>query len=226
MTGHRTPHQTTRDGGGGPVPAAAPEHHAGRLVRINLAPLMGLRDAALAAAEELLMIGADLPPELMLEAVGPAIAGMFGDAVNAGEKVIGMFNNPDTIARETRLLNNAGILAELSGALTDFRDLKNRMGAAIAAENAGDSVANGEYVARLDARLTEIGGLLAAQLNDAYSRYRDRLTRYRAYAVKNLSPENAERYHLAYADAEAGYRETIAYIKTQISNSKPRSFPE
>ena len=178
---------------------------------------MGLRDAALAAAEELLVACDGLSPEVIFDRLGPAIAEMFGDAADASRKIIGMFNNPDTLARESRLLNNVGILAEISGALADFRDLDERMLAAVAADT-GKSGGDQEYAARLTSRLTDIVAALTAQLHDAYARYHGRLVRYRSYAVQNLSAENAERYRLAYDAAAAGYRETIDFIKTQISN--------
>ena len=152
---------------------------------------------------------------------------MFRDAVNVGERIIGMFNNPDTIARESRLLNNAGILAEISGALANFAALNRRMNAAVAADNtAGDRDGECDYIAHLNRRMTDIGAALAAQLCEAYGRYRERLVRYRDYTVKNLSPENAERYHLAYRNAYAGYQKTIDSILQTISTSKSRSFSE
>ena len=220
MTGEgQHEHRTAQDRARAPEPTAVHTHHAGRLVRVNLAPLMGLRDAALAAAEELLVACDGLSPEVIFDRLGPAIAEMFGDAADASRKIIGMFNNPDTLARESRLLNNVGILVEISGALADFRDLNERMLAAVAAD-AGKSEDDRTYTDRLGERFTGVAALLTAQLRDAYGRYRGRLARYRAYAVQNLSAENAERYRLAYDSAAAGYRETIDFIKTQISNSK------
>ena len=222
---HR-PSEPRNHRGDSEVPPARP-HRAGALVRVNLPPLMGLRDAALTGAEKLLAVCGELPPDTVIHVLGPAVAGMFKDAVDAGERIIGMFNNPDTIARESRLLNNAGILAEISGALADFAALNRRMNAAVEADStAGDRDGDRDYIAHLNRRMADIGAALAAQLCEAYGRYHERLVRYRDYAVKNLSPENAERYHLAYQTAYAGYRKTIDSILQTISTSKPRSFPE
>ena len=99
------------------------------------------------------------------------------------------------------------------------KETDQRMLAAVAAD-AGKSEDDRTYTDRLGERFTGVAALLTAQLRDAYERYHGRLVRYRAYAVQNLSAENAERYRLAYDSAAAGYRETIDFIKTQISNSK------
>ena len=196
-------------------------------MRVNLPPLMGMRDAALVNAEKLLKLCAGEPDIAEINAVAPAMAAMFDDALNICYKTIGMFNNPDTIARETRLLNHVDILAEISGALKDFSLLNTRMTAAVKSDAAGDVDFDSAYITRLDGRMGNIGRELAAQLCDAYERYHERIIRYRAYAVKNLSPENAGRYRLAYESAFGKYNAIVENICSKnISTSKMRSVSE
>ena len=186
------------------------KRHAGRLVRINLPPLMGQRDAALDWAEKILA-GND-NGQLIASDTAAAIAVMYADAERDCIKIIGMFNNPDTIARESRLLNNVRILAELASALADFYRLQCHMTAAVEADAAGTAESNRIYVDALDARMHRIAAELSAQLGDARNRYRQRIARYRDYAVKNLSPENADRYRSAYDAVSARYSELCANI--------------
>lgn len=181
----------------------ARKRHAGHLVRVNLPPLMGQRDAALDQAEKTLC-GND-SGQLVDAVTASAAAGMYADAERSCTKIIGMFNNPDTISRESRLLNNVRILAELSSALADFYRLRCHMSIAVNGDAAGDDETNRLYVDTLDKRMHRIAVELSAQLGDARNRYRQRIARYRDYAVKNLSPENAGRYRSAYDATVANY---------------------
>ncbi|MBQ9803416.1 MAG: hypothetical protein IJW35_01085 [Lentisphaeria bacterium] len=204
MTGQ--PHQiqlSGQDRNGEPAPAYARKRHAGHLVRVNLPPLMGQRDAALDQAEKTLADCENGEP--IDAATAAAAARMYADAEKACTKIIGMFNNPDTISRESRLLNNVRILSELTSALADFYRLRCHMSIAVNGDAAGDEETNRIYVDTLDKRMLHIAAELSAQLGDARNRYRQRIARYRDYAVKNLSPENAGRYRSAYDAAVAGY---------------------
>ena len=197
------------------------------LVKVNLPPLMGMRDAALASAEILLKKCAGTPEISLINSVAPAMADMFSEALDVCCKTISMFSNPDTVARETRLLNHIGILTELSAALKDFSLLNARMTEAVTSDAAGDADFDNAYISRLDSRMNNVGRELAAQLYDAYQRYHDRIIRYRSYAVKNLSPENAGRYQQAYDVTVDKYKTVIEKIcNNHISISKTRSLSE
>lgn len=209
-----------------PEASHARKRCAGALVRANLPPLMGLRDAALASAEKLLLFCGKTPDNGTFSLIAPAIAGMFRDAADACSGIIGMFNNPDTRARETRLMNHVEILAEISGALADFSLLSGRMAGAVTSDAAGNAEFDSAYLARLNKRMSRIGEELFAQLGDAFVRYHDRIVRYRSYAVKNLSRENAERYNLAYGAAAEKYRNITKNIYKNIQNTKIRSVSE
>ncbi len=204
----------------------ARKRHAGALVRVNLPPLMGLRDAALAGAEKLILLCGTEPEFSLFSQIAPAMAEMFRDAADACNATIGMFNNPDTRTRETRLLNHVMILAEISGALADFSRLSRRMADAVTSDAAGNAEFDTAYLSRLNDRMGTIGKNLFAQLGDAFVRYHDRIVRYRSYAVKNLSRENAERYNLAYGAAAEKYRKIIKNISKNIQHTKIRSVSE
>lgn len=191
----------------------ARKRHAGHLVRINLPPLMGQRDAALDWAAKALEDNDG--SSIVDAATANAVAVMYADAARDCSKIIGMFNSPDTIARESRLLNNVRILAELSSALADFYRLQSHMTAAVETDAAGDTGSNQLYVQTLDQRMMRIAAELSAQLGDARKRYRHRIYRYRDYAVKNFSPENAGRYRSAYDAVSGKYAEMCANICQQ-----------
>ncbi len=209
-----------------PAASHARKRHAGALVRVNLPPLMGLRDAALAGAEKLLSLCGNDPGCDTLFEIAQPLAEMFHDAADACGKIIGMFNNPDTRARETRLLNFVTTLADISGALADCSVLSRRMTNAVTTDAAGDAEFDSAYLTRLNDRMDTIGKALFAQLGDAFVRYHERIVRYRSYAVKNLSRENAERYNLAYGNAAGKYRDVMKNICKNIQHIKIRSVSE
>ena len=98
---------------------------------------------------------------------------------------------------------------------------------AVTSDAAGDADFDNAYISRLDSRMNNVGRELAAQLYDAYQRYHDRIVRYRSYAVKNLSPENAGRYQQAYDVTVDKYKTVIEKIcNNHISTSKTRSLSE
>ena len=74
---------------------------AGALVRINLAPMMGRRDAVLDAAEVLL--NAVRNRKAPIETAYTYLNGLFAAADRNTFRISGMFNNQDTVAREQRL---------------------------------------------------------------------------------------------------------------------------
>lgn len=190
------------------------KRRAGTLVRMNLPPTMGQRGAVLDLA------GMTLEKIRTLEwdkdfcrEIFPEISDFLRIAVADTIKVLGMLNNPDTIAREKRLLMHLNILSELSDALTNFSELSVDMCSdANAVENEFDS----DYVKKVDSRMAIVGEQLFAQLLDTFARKHDKISRYRDYAVKNLSRDNFERYDQAYRSVMERYADFVDKISKII----------
>ncbi len=196
-----------------PAADAVRKRRAGSLVRMNLPPTMGQRGAVLDLAgmtlEKIRSLAWD--KEFCRE-LFPEISAFLRIAVNDTVKVLGMLNNPDTIVREKRLLMHLNILSELSDALTNFSELSINM---CSDANAADNEFDVSYVEKVDSRMMIVGEQLFAQLLDTYARKHDKISRYRDYAVKNLSRDNFERYDQAYRsvmERYAGFVDKISKI--------------
>ena len=189
------------------------KRRAGFLVRMNLPPTMGERGAILdLTGTALEKIGTLAWNNEVCREIFPEISAFLRAAVNDTVKVLGMLNNPDTIAREKRLLMHLNILSELSDAFTDFSELSVNM---CSDANALADEFDGAYVTRVNSRMAVIGEQLFAQLLDTFARKHDKISRYRDYAVKNLSRDNFERYEQAYCsvmERHAGFVEKISKI--------------
>jgi hypothetical protein len=182
-----------------PVLDSVRKRRAGSLVRINLAPLMGRRDAVLCAAEVLLRTAENGEPENR-ETLYFYLKELFYAAYHNTGRISGMFNNSDTAAREQRLTMHIGILSKLAEAIDDFCALKGRMheAAALYANDPGNEF-DPECTARINQRLSIVEKNLFDQLCEYYNRVRARIARYRQYAVKNFSKELLERYEKSYS---------------------------
>ena len=127
---------------------------------------------------------------------------------------------------ETQLSKARASAASAEQALADCSVLSRRMTDAVTTDAAGDAEFDSAYLTRLNDRMDTIGKALFAQLGDAFVRYHERIVRYRSYAVKNLSRENAERYDLAYGYAAGKYRDVMNNICKNIQHIKIRSVSE
>lgn len=166
---------------------------------MNLPPIMGRRDAVLDAAEALLQVVRQCRyPER--GQIFSHLHKLFSEAEFSTERIRGMFNNSDTAAREKRLSTHIGILSKLAGALDDFCLLRTRMLEAVSFY-AGDQ--SGEFdeacSARIDSRMSEVEHRLLDQLCEYFQRVRERIFRYRQYAVKSFSKEYLECYRKSYS---------------------------
>lgn len=199
------------------------KHRAGALVRRNLSPLMGRRDAVLDAAA--LLIGyAETDPAENREILFSYLHGLLQAADSNTDRISGMFNNQDTVARERRLALHIGILAKLAASLDEFCTLKGRMldAAALYADDPGNEF-DPECTGRINARMADIEHHLLNQLCEYFDRVRARIARYRQYAVKNFSKEYLESYQKSYKSVQVRCEEAFELFPINISTQNTRS---
>lgn len=206
--------------------ASAPEtarRRAGALVRINLAPLMARRDAVLDAAE--VLIAAVRNGQAPVLTAYSYLNELFASADRNTQRISGMFNNPDTVAREQRLAMHIGILAKLAAALDEFFALKSRMqeAAAFYADDPGNEFKQ-DCTDRINVRLSVVESNLLEQLCDYFDRIRARIARYRQYAVKNFSKENLACYQKSYCSVIKRCDLAFEQFSVKISTPNMRSF--
>ena len=207
-----------------PVAGESRKRRAGALVRINLPPLMGRRDAVLDAAETLIS-SVESGFNGDLEKVFSYLNGLFSAANENTERLSGMFNNSDTSAREQRLALHIGILAELAAALDGFCALKRRMHSAAALyENDPGNEFDAECTSRINRRLSSVESHLLDQLCEYFDRVKARIARYRQYAVKNFSKEFLECYSKSYDSVVSRCNEAFEQFSVKISTQKNKVF--
>lgn len=191
------------------------KHRANALVRINLPPLIGRRDAVLDAAGALMDILAECGD--MKETVFHYLNGLFAAAALNTTRISGMFNNSDTAAREKRLAIHIGILAELASALDDFCVLRKRMHDA-ASMYADDPVGGFDavFAEQTDERMSSAEKSLLDQFCGYFDRTRGRIARYRHYAVKNFSKDYLECYQKSYRSVIDRCNEAFEQLSVKI----------
>jgi len=209
----------------GTAPAVPARRRAGALVRINLVPMMGRRDAVLDAAETLLQ--AVRNRQAPGETAYSYLNGLFAAADRNTFRISGMFNNQDTVAREQRLAIHIGILAKLAASLDEFFALKNRMheAAAFYAADPGNEFKD-DCTDNINIRMSIVESNLFEQLCDYFDRIHARIARYRQYAVKSFSAENLERYRKSYLSVIRRCDQAFEQFSVKISTPNTRSFSD
>ncbi|MDD3154821.1 MAG: hypothetical protein PHS41_08130 [Victivallaceae bacterium] len=174
----------------GPVPVDS-------LVKMNLAPLMGRRDAAYDQAEKLaftdLFVLSDKQREAMLCRIGDLIGRAIGDTRN----ILVTLSSPDTLSRERKLLS----LLE-----TQCRLIDAIYASCMTDQSIGEtrevilSLAGGETLQSMvnyENLLADNEVQLLNFLRELFSASRNNLVRYREYASKSFSKGYAARYNSA-----------------------------
>lgn len=172
---------------------------AGTLVKMNLPPLMGRRDAAYDAASEL-MTGS-LFPENVAAARRVASYIPLLNLLEAAERdtrsLLAVLSSPDTEARERRQLAYLTMLKSAVMALRSFAELE-AWGFGTVREGGTEPGTVAVPGAAGDVPLLETERTIINQLKNFFERSRTQILRYRDYAGKNFSTANAERYNRAY----------------------------
>ncbi|MBQ9502253.1 MAG: hypothetical protein IJU70_08865 [Lentisphaeria bacterium] len=192
-----------RTGEPGEKSAPAAVRHDGRkidpVLKVNLAPLMGRRDAAFDRAAD--AIGSEISslPGDRRHAVYDRIARLLALAIQDCDMIISGLSSQDTILREKHLRSFIFTLHTAAATLGDFTTLGDLL-----KTDAREAIA--EFDAQQEKlRLAQSEKLLGSTeenlldlMRRLFASTHPRLARYREYAKKSFSPVYAEKYAVAY----------------------------
>ncbi|MBQ7207083.1 MAG: hypothetical protein IJS01_04730 [Lentisphaeria bacterium] len=169
------------------------------VLKVNLAPLMGRRDAAFDQAAE--SIGSDvfsLSAEKRLAVYG-RITRLLALALEDCDQIISGLSSQDTISREKLLRSFISTLHASAVTLGDFSALGGMLGTD-ARKALAEFDANGENprLAESEKMLGSTEENLVDLMRRLFTATHPRLARYRAYARQSFSPVYAEKYAVSY----------------------------
>lgn len=168
------------------------------LLKVNLPPLMGRRDAAFDIAEQLICTGnfASCSSGIRFAAYWK-ISRLLKRVCADSRQILLMLNSPDTRNRERRMLAHSVMLDSVGAALANFVELRNMAANDIFrdAMNAMDE----ETVRQVSVSFGSVENDLLSRMQENFRNSHSRMVRYRTYACKNFSAGNGDRYRRAYA---------------------------
>lgn len=165
-------------------PAAGVDH----LVKLNLSPSMGRRDAAmdeLRVPEDIFTLPASERREEYRR-----LGMLLESAISDTAAVCRMLSSPDTRRREGRLQSILTIYQEMTAALLCMADTQ-----VLLAESRPEGCSGEE-----ESSVSRCESMLLNEFREIISASRPALDRYREYTTKSFSPENLERYRKAYSE--------------------------
>ena len=192
-------------------PSATPVRQSGRridhLVKQNLPPLMGRRDAAYDQATELLESDLFSRDETGRRQLYGRLCELFDRAVEDTEAILITLTSPDTETRERRQLNYWELLRQVISTLEALNGLTGKLFHAPADENCCLLVQPGGNLSRDERQLGESEISLVNQFRELFESGRQQMLRYREYTAKSFSKSNAERYQKSYQEYHRFFRE-------------------
>ena len=176
------------EGGG-----AVPPRRADAMIKMNLPPLMGRRNAAYDCAAEVMtsVLFAEHATREERRRVCPRLLSLLETAEADTRSILAMLSSPDTEARERNQLACIEMFCSAIRTLFCFSELE---ASGFGSRSRFHAAPQSGGLPPLDA--TESG--IIARLHDLFVRSHERIRRYRGYAVKNFSAANAERHARAY----------------------------
>ncbi len=188
---------------------AAPQSNGGAvdfLVKMNLSPLMGRRDAAIDRACETIREEVFAMTREKRQATYAAIARMLRDAIDDTNAILQTLTSPDTESRERQLLLSWELLLDVLTAMQALNKLDLKI-------FSGDNDSVPRFLAespmtpaRNESLLNEGEITLVTEFRELCDELGQRLERYREYARKSFSKSNADRYAKAYEEYARFYR--------------------
>ena len=195
-------------------PSATPVRQSGRridhLVKQNLPPLMGRRDAAYDQATDLLESDLFSRDETGRRQLYGRLCELFDRAVEDTEAILITLASPDTETREKRQLSFFILLRSISIVLDDLSGLEKELFSGenptltdLAIHQSEEATLRGEKM------LSEAEINVVNQLRFYCESARPKMERYREYTSKSFSKLYASRYQKAYEAYQRIYREEI-----------------
>ncbi len=170
------------------------------LVKMNLPPLLGRRDAVYERfTQQFSLQLLEQEPHQRFESYRGLLE-LLNSAVRDTDAVVVTLSNADTSLRERRLLNYFELLAETLTAAAQLVCFENRM---LTREESLDGFLAGDRTGKLKRRVNvfqDSEKKIVTCVADLIEMAEDSIRRHRDYTRKNFNAHNAARYHRAFAD--------------------------
>lgn len=183
-----------------PAAVRNPARKIDLLVKMNLPPLMGRRDAAYDRASRLIQEDIFAGDEQSRRRIYGEINGLLTLAADDTRAILQTLSSPDTEKREKKLLKLILMLLNISQLLESIVHLQAGL-----FRNTGNTplwdfdVRRGDAeLARNEKNLSETEINLANQMRSYFDRTSDKIRRYREYTIKSFSKSNFQRYRKAF----------------------------
>lgn len=187
---------------------------ADHLVKMNLPPLMGRRDAAYDRAREFICRDLFALDELGRRRVYCAITSLLRSASDDTEAMLITLSSPDTELREKQMLYLLLMMYNIAQSLVNFTELEDELFSDESSPIRGLAIApNENELARNEKLLSEAEISVVNQMRSYFERTQTRINRYRGYTSKSFSTSNASRYNKAYDAYSRLYGELVPEIQ-------------
>jgi hypothetical protein len=170
---------------------------SGALLRLNLAPLMGRRDAAYDAVAEYAS-GPCIFPQVSV------LLKLLWSAEKDSVDLISLLSSPDTIDRERNILEHIRKLIRLLQVLEAWDGSRKKKGSADTIAKSGDN----------DPVIPIVVDRISSLIRHAVPH----LERYRAYAEKSASVSHADRYNKSYSFYHEIYQDCLPVCTKTVEN--------
>ncbi|MCQ2378916.1 MAG: hypothetical protein MJ016_06890 [Victivallaceae bacterium] len=171
-----------------------PHRRTDHLLKMNLIPLMGRRDAAFDRVAELMRAELFTLSGGERQAIYLETKKLLRRVERDTEKIISILSSPDTERRERGFLDFVKLLDAGADALESFVAFENRLSLNSEETHDFSPLRDDSEYASSEESMTATEITLVNQLRAFFDRVARRVTRYREYVTKSLSRSYAERY--------------------------------
>ncbi|MFA7231503.1 MAG: hypothetical protein WC071_09560 [Victivallaceae bacterium] len=195
-------------------------HQDNHLVKLNLPPLIGRRDAAYDQVEQLLRDNLFAHPDAERKEIYSEAVTLLEIAIKDSEYIVITLNSDESGSREKRLLSYLELLRNIVKAAAElvayelslFQDETNLH------KFIGDSISG--QLRKTDLVFSESEMSIAQNISDLLETSRPQISRYREYAIKSFGQHNAARYHRAFEEYNKLYQEQYPVRKLSAEQAR------
>lgn len=180
------------------------EHHQSsrkmdHLIKMNLPPLMGRRDAAYDRAREFINHDIFMLNTPRRHSIYEAVSYLLKSASDDTKAMLNTISSPDTEQRENKMLLLLKMLFNIAQALINFTGLESELFHDEKSPYRHLNITPNENdLVRNEKLLNETEISIAKQMCNYFEMAQVQVNRYRSYTSKSFSKSNAERYSKAY----------------------------